>query len=86
MSEAKVVSAEGLQQLKDIQVAYERITKHYGELFYQKKLLERELSETEGMMEQLEAQRVEVTSKLQQDFGGPGTVNLETGEFIPATS
>ena len=72
------------QQLMDLQSRWSELTKQYGELHYQKKVVESELSSIDVSLEQLDAERFDVITKLQEKYGA-GQVNLTTQEFIPYT-
>lgn len=81
----KIVPAEKLQQLKQLQATFEKLTAHYGSLHYQKKMVLAELEAADEAFDQLEEARKQVSEELQSLFGGPGTVNLDTGEFVPTS-
>ena len=72
------------QQLMDLQSRWSELTKQYGELHYQKKVVESELSSIDVSLEQLDAERFDVITKLQEKYGA-GQVNLTTQEFITYT-
>lgn len=71
------------QQLVDLQTRWSELTKQYGELHYQKKVVESELTSIDVALEQLDADRFETITKLQDKYGA-GQVNLTTQEFIPS--
>jgi uncharacterized protein (DUF3084 family) len=73
------------KQLTDLQDRWSALTRQYGELHYQKKVIESELSAIDASLEQLDADRFETISKLQEKYGA-GQVNLVTQEFIPQIS
>lgn len=79
----KMVSDEELSKLRMLQENFDAITKQYGELRFQQLLIEKEMRNLSDAMEVLDAERQKVVVELEQKFGSSGTVNIETGEFIP---
>lgn len=79
----KFVPPEKLEELKQLQTTFDQLTKHFGELHYQKKIILAEIEAADEAFEKLEAARQKVSQELQSLFGGPGTVNLDTGVFVP---
>lgn len=83
MSEPKTVSTEQLEVLRNLQTQFDDVTKAYGELRFQQIMLEDEMDKLSLDMRTLEATRMQVVNTLQEEFGTTGSVNLQTGEFIP---
>lgn len=79
----KLVTSEELEHLRNLQEAYVRLTKQYGELKYDQLALNAQLEDLEDQMITLENGRIEAIRQLQERFGSSGTVSLDTGEFIP---
>ena len=77
----KITDAE-LAQIKSLQAGFLTLSRQYGELSFQKLVLENALDEAKKQITALEDARRVFTAKLQEDYGN-GTVNLETGEFVP---
>lgn len=77
MSELKKVSDEQLEELRGIQQQYDLITKRYGELTYELRVIEK-------AMDELETQRVTAVYAIQDVMGSVGAVDLSTGEFTPS--
>jgi hypothetical protein len=81
--DSKVVAPDDLKVLQSLQQTWEVLTKRFGELHYEKKMVESEMQGIDKAFDELEAKRNEVVTRLQTQFATTGTVNLETGEFIP---
>lgn len=82
--EPKKVSEEDLVALRNLQSTWEVLTKRFGELHYEKKMVEIEMTQIDNAFDELETQRSQIVGRL-QDGLGKGTVNLQTGEFIEET-
>jgi chaperonin cofactor prefoldin len=83
MSENQKITPEQLTALKTLQEQWNQYTKAYGELSYQKRLLEAELKNVEDAFDELDAKRLEISNQIQGAFGTTGHVDLTTGEFVP---
>jgi hypothetical protein len=83
MSEVRKATPEQLAHLRELQEKWDRLTKRYGELHFQEKLVKQEKDAVDTALEELEAERIAAVEKLQQDFGSTGTINLQTGDFTP---
>lgn len=75
MEEIKITD-ERLNALREIQEQYDIITKRYGEIAYEMKMIEQAFTD-------LEAERRNITSVIQTEMGTTGAVDLTTGVFIP---
>lgn len=80
---AQKVSTEILTTMKALQTRYDDLIRVYGELNLRKRILEAELQQVEDQFNDLEGERQQVSDQVMQQFGKVGTVNLETGEFLP---
>jgi hypothetical protein len=80
--EVPTVSPEDLKRLRELQQTWELLTKRYGELHYEKKMVDAEMRRIDEGLDELEANRVDVVTRVQSTFGKSGTVNLQTGEFL----
>jgi hypothetical protein len=76
MSETKIISNEQLEILRNLNDQYDILTKRYGEIAYEKLVIEQAFLV-------VESERVEITQKIQTEMGTSGTVDLETGIFSP---
>ena len=83
MSEVKKATPEQLQRLTDLQQQWDQLTKRFGELHFQKKLVGQELDEIDAALDTLEVNRRAAVQELEAAFGSTGTINLKTGEFTP---
>ncbi len=75
-TEALKVSDERLAELQNIQGDFTAVTKRFGELQYEQELLKRAMLE-------IEEARIKLIQTLHEEMGGPGQVDLSTGEFTP---
>jgi CDP-diacylglycerol pyrophosphatase len=73
---------EEREELVQLQAQWNGLTKKYGELHYQKKLVDADLLTVDSALEDLDAQRTDAVNRLQTKYG-IGQVNLQTGDFIP---
>lgn len=69
-------------ELVQLQASWNDLTKKYGELHYQKKLVDADLLTVDAALENLDVQRTDAVNRLQTKYG-IGQVNLETGQFTP---
>jgi len=82
MAEPKKLTEEEYTLLISLQNRWNELTKRFGELHYQKKGIEAELTLTDEALDDLDNERFEAVKRLQDTYG-VGQVNLATGEFIP---
>lgn len=73
---------EELQKVKEFSDKYFANTQKYGELHYQRKLLNNEIELVEKDMELIDDERKQLTSQLSAKYG-IGSVDLTTGIFNP---
>ena len=81
----KKASSEDIAALRTLSENWDVLTKRFGELHYQKKLVDNELKHVDSALDELEKERQSVVTSLQQQFGSAGTIDLTTGDFIPDT-
>lgn len=81
------LSQEELQNLQSFQQNFANVTRQYGELVFQKKLvqqqltgLEQALSDLESQMDLIESNRLQTMQDLQEKYGD-GSIDLQTGTF-----
>ena len=72
-------------ELVQLQASWNDLTKKYGELHYQKKLVDSDLVTIDAALDKLDTQRRDSVNRLQDKYG-VGQVNLSTGEFTPNAS
>jgi adenine-specific DNA methylase len=72
-----------LEALRELQSTFDEITKRYGELQFQKIMINDEMEGISVKMRELEHHRNAMVITLQEAYGSTGQVNLQTGEFIP---
>lgn len=78
-----LVDNEHLQKLRDIQDTWHVLTKRAGELRFEKMLIRDEIKIIDAEFQRLENSRTQVVLEIQEKYGGPGKLSLETGEFYP---
>lgn len=76
------LSEEEFNVLVSLQARWNQLTKQFGELHYQKKAIDTEITNTDKLLEALDTERFDAVKRLQTTYGS-GQVNLATGEFIP---
>lgn len=81
--EFKKISDTQLELLRGLQTRYDVFTKRFGELHFQHILIEKEQKDIDTGLRNLESERTTIVESLQKEFGSTGSINLETGEFIP---
>lgn len=80
----KQVSAEELQEIKDLRVQLENLTQKLGQLALQKFELSELENELNKELKVLRENEIKLGGKLTEKYGD-GTVNIETGEFTTAS-
>jgi hypothetical protein len=85
MSEPVKLTDEETSILISLQSKWNELTKKFGELHYQKKSVDAELTLVDQALDDLDSERFEVVKRLQEKYG-VGQVNLTTGEFLPDAS
>lgn len=77
----KKLTDQEIDQIKTIQKSYDEIILRIGELVYQQKTIDMELSRLDKQMESLEISKNEFSTTLISTYG-PGTIDVESGEII----
>ena len=78
----KVLTQEELQKLKDFQVKEENLVVAFGQLGYQRAVLDEEEDKILDSKKALDSERSEFASSLTSKYGN-GTINIDTGEITP---
>ena len=78
----KVLTQEELQKLKDFQVKEENLVVAFGQLGYQRAVLDEEEDKILDSKKALDTERSEFASSLTSKYGN-GTINIDTGEITP---
>jgi len=73
---------EELKQIQDVQTQFTILSRRYGELHFQKKIIDDEMLNIDDEMITLENKRTEIMTALQEKYG-TGTINIVDGSFIP---
>lgn len=86
------LTEQELQTINELETTYARLTTEFGRLTIERKVIEKQLEK----IAELESQSVNHLMELQNSESafaktitekyGPGTINLETGEYITANS
>lgn len=82
MAEQVTLLPEEIEKLKSFQSRFRFLSISYGETFFQRKLVDKELVEIDNQMDLLEDERMSYIQSIQEKYG-VGTVNIETGVFVP---
>jgi len=82
MAEQKITPEE-LKKIQDVQFKFTVLTRRFGELHFQKKLIDFEMAEVDDEMSKLEDDRLQVMNELQAKYGA-GSIDINTGLLIPA--
>ena len=77
------ITPEELKKVQDVQIKFTVLTRRYGELHFQRKLVQLEMSDVDDQMEKLEDERIQVLGELQAKYGA-GSIDINTGLLIPA--
>ena len=80
--ESKKLTAEELNELKEIQMTQEGIISSLGQIETQKQILKNKKDNILNQFSTLQEKQSEVAKNLQEKYGD-GNINLETGEFTP---
>ena len=82
MQEPIKFTDDELHQIKSVQDKYAQITATLGQLRIQKHLLESEINKQLSMYDITQTTERDFANSLTTKYGD-GTINLDTGEFIP---
>lgn len=80
--ESKKLTAEELNELKEIQMTQEGIISSLGQIETQKQILKNKKDNILNQFSTLQEKQSEVAKNLQEKYGD-GNINIETGEFTP---
>jgi hypothetical protein len=80
--ENKKLTEQQLKQIRDIQQRYQNATQELGSIEIQKLALEEKRSTVEEYLSEAKYLEQTLAQEIEKEFG-KGTINLETGEFIP---
>ena len=78
----KVLTQEELQKLKDFQNREEALVVSFGQLGYQRAILDEEEDILLESKKKFDKERAELASSLTTKYGN-GSINIETGEITP---
>ena len=78
-----IFTPEEIESLKSIQTTFNSLTLRFGELHYERNVIDREISGIETSLVELEKHRDNVLKALQEKYG-QGRLDIESGKFIPA--
>lgn len=80
--ENKKLTQEELQQITDIQNKYQAISQELANIELQKIALKARRRAAEEFLAQLQQEERQVADSIQEKYG-KGTLDINTGEFIP---
>lgn len=84
MAEAKKIEADELRRAQAVRQTFAGLTHEYGKLAFAERTIDKEKKTLENRMDAL-AKEEELLMQELNDKYGTGTLNVETGEFTPAT-
>lgn len=82
MTDAIKFTAEEIQQIAQLRQELAVATQQYGQLTFSKRMVEKEIAKIEVQYDALLVREDEVVAALTKKYG-TGTLNIETGEFVP---
>ena len=77
-----VFTQEEIQRFRQLQQTRDQLTIDFGYVEYQIQELELQKENLIDLLSQLKKQEIQVGQEIESKYG-KGTINLETGEFIP---
>ena len=77
-----VFTQEEIQSFRQLQQTRDQLTIDFGYVEYQIQELELQKENLIDLLSQLKKQEIQVGQEIESKYG-KGTINLETGEFIP---
>lgn len=80
--ENKKLTQEELQQITDIQNKYQAVSQELANIEFQKIALKARRQVAEDFLTQLQQEEKQVADSIQEKYG-KGTLDVNTGEFIP---
>ncbi len=83
--ENKVLTQEEIQQLKNIREKNAQLVEQFGFIEYQLQTLFLQKEELSKDLKEIKSLELTLGKQLQDKYGD-GTINLEKGEFIPAST
>ena len=82
--EKKVLTQEELQSLKDFQTREESLVYSFGQVAYQRAVLDEEEDKLLDSKKNFDKERSEFASALTSKYGN-GSINIENGEITPTS-
>lgn len=83
--EKTFISPEELDSLRKLQQDWNILTKRWGEISYEQRIIEKELKLILENIDNLETTRQSLTELLQDKYKLNGSIDLDTGEFTPVS-
>lgn len=84
MAEVKNIEADELRRAQAVRQTFAGLTHEYGKLQFAKLTIRKEQKTLENRMDALVNEEELLMDELNDKYG-TGTLNVETGEFTPAT-
>jgi len=85
MATPKKIEQEDLNEAVEIRRKFAELTTQYGKIGFARRAIERQQIEVEKQFDELTRQEEKYLNSLHEKYG-VGSLNIETGEFTPATS
>lgn len=80
--ENKKLTEQQLEQIRDIQQRYQSVAQELGNIEIQRLTLEERRTAAQEYLTETKNLEQTLAQEIEKEFG-KGTINLETGEFIP---
>lgn len=84
MAEVNNIEADELRRAQAVRQTFAGLTHEYGKLAFAERTIDREKKVLENRMDALVKEEELLMDELNDKYG-TGTLNVETGEFTPAT-
>lgn len=82
MADTVKFTEEELSEIKELQNLYNSVTFQAGQVHLEEITLHEKKGQVESNLQEIKRREQEIISSLTSTYG-PGSINLETGEFTP---
>jgi len=82
MADTVKFTEEELSEIKELQNLYNSVTFQAGQVHLEEIALHEKKGQVESNLQEIKRREQEIISSLTNNYG-PGSINLETGEFTP---
>ena len=82
-SKPQIVSSQDIEKIKNLQVELNNVNSKFGQLYITKIKLENEENLLKSTLSSLEKEETKIAKSFTDKYG-KGSLDIETGEFIPS--